>query len=247
VSEATLAAIRGKLSVLHPPQPFLIDGLAQKLRIIDWDGPLRIVLVGHDFYRKGGLEVLLAFDALIEEGKDMVFSIAGKMVSGDYASRAGASEVEMAEAIIARHPDRIHRLGSLPSHEVHGLLRESHVLCLATWGDTYGYSVLEAQAAGCPAITTDIRALPEINNAESGWLLKVPRLANGDGDLDSVEKRTRFRSILVEGIKSALTEAHDDRDGLYRRAAAGMERIRKFHDPARHAARLAEIYQDAVI
>jgi hypothetical protein len=26
-----------------------------------------------------------------------------------------------------------------------------------------------------------------------------------------------------------------------------MERIRKFHDPARHAARLAEIYQDAVI
>jgi glycosyltransferase involved in cell wall biosynthesis len=105
--------------------------------------------------------------------------------------------------------------------------------------------VLEAQAAGCPTITSDIRALPEINSAACGWLLKVPKLANGDGDLDSVEKRTRFRAILVEGIKSALTEAHDDRDGLCRKAAAGLERIRKFHDPAKHAARLAEVYQQA--
>jgi glycosyltransferase involved in cell wall biosynthesis len=247
VSEATLAAIRGKLSVLHPPQPFLIAGLAEKRGSMDWEGPLRIVVVGHDFYRKGGLEVLLALDALIREGKDIVLSIAGEMVPGDYASRAGGPEVQMAEMIIARHASRIHRLGSVPSSEVHGLLRESHVLCLATWGDTYGYSVLEAQAAGCATITTDIRALPEINSADCGWLLKVPKLANGDGDLDSVEKRTRFRAILVEGIKSALTEAHDDRDGLCRKAAAGLERIRKFHDPAKHAARLTEIYQQAAV
>jgi glycosyltransferase involved in cell wall biosynthesis len=245
VSDATLSAIRGKLSVLHPPQPLLIDGLTEKLGCMEWDGPLRIVVVGHDFYRKGGLEVLLALEALIGGGKDIRLSIAGKMIAGDYASRAGAPEVQMAEAIISRHPDRIQRLGSIPSSEVHGLLRTSHVLCLATWGDTYGYSVLEAQAAGCATITTDLRALPEINNGDCGWLIKVPKLANGDGDLDSVGKRERFRAILVEGIKAALREAHDDRDGLQRKAAVGLERIRKFHDPAKHAARLAEIYQQA--
>jgi glycosyltransferase involved in cell wall biosynthesis len=158
VSGAVIAAIRGKLSVLHPPQQLLIAGLAEKLRSMVWEGPLRIAVVGHDFYRKGGLEVLLALDALIREGKDIVLNIAGKMVAGDYASRAGSTEVETAQAIITRHPDRIQRLGSIPSSEVHGLLRTSHVLCLATWGDTYGYSVLEAQAAGCATITTDLRA-----------------------------------------------------------------------------------------
>lgn len=243
VSEAVLAAIRQKLSVLHPPQPTLGGGLSGKFRGMSWDGPLRIAVVGHDFYRKGGLEVLLAMDALVAEGLDMVLSIAGKMAAGDYASRAGESEVRLAEEMIARHSERIHRLGSIPSSEVHDLLRDSHVLCLATWGDTYGYSVLEGQAAGCATITSDIRALPEINNEECGWLIKVPKLGNGDGDLDSVAKRERFRAILVEGLKNSLREAHDDRNLLRRKSAASLLRVREHHDPGAHAEKLKELYR----
>jgi glycosyltransferase involved in cell wall biosynthesis len=243
VADAVLAAVRRKLSILHPPQPWLVDGLAGKFGQMRWDGPLRIAVVGHDFYRKGGLEVLLAMDALVAEGRDIVVSIAGKMIPGDYASRAGDLEVRMAEEIIARHPQRIHRLGSILGSEVHELLRDSHVLCLATWGDTYGYSVLEAQAAGCATITSDVRALPEINNEDCGWLIEVPKLANGDGDLDSIQKRQHFREILVHGLKKSLQEAHDNRDLLLRKAEASLRRIRDNHDPAVHAARLKEVYR----
>jgi glycosyltransferase involved in cell wall biosynthesis len=210
---------------------------------MSWDGALRIAVVGHDFYRKGGLEVLLAMESLVAEGRDIVLSIAGKMAAGDYASRAGDVEVGIAAEIIARHPERIHCLGGIASSEVHRLLRETHVLCLATWGETYGYSVLEAQAAGCATITSDIRALPEINNEECGWLIKVPKLTSGDGDLDSVAKRVRFRAILVEGLKKSLREAHDDRDLLHRKAEASLLRIRSHHDPGAHAERLKEVYR----
>jgi len=243
VSEAVRDAIREKIAVLHPPQPVLIEGTEEKCRAFDWHGPLRLALVGHDFYRKGGFEVLLAMDELLLEGKDLQLSIAGKMTAGDYASHAGEVEVLQAEEIIARHPSRIHRLGSVPGEQVHELLRESHILCLPTWGDTYGYSVLEGQASGCAAVTTNLRALPEINNPDCGWVIAVPKLPNGDGDLDSAGKREKFRKILVEGLKAALREAHDDRVGLLRKAEAALKRVRRFHDPAAHAERLKEIYQ----
>lgn len=242
ISEPMREAILKKLSTLHPPQPLLIGGMEEKRCVLDWNGPLRLALVGHDFYRKGGLEVLMAVDALLGEGKNIEFRIAGKMASGDYASRAGEKEVRLAEEIIERHPKRISRLGSIPSEDVYQLLRESHLLCLPTWGETYGYSVLEGQASGCPAITTNLRALPEINNSDCGWVIEVPKLQNGDGDLDTPQKRDQFRKILVEGLKNALREAHDDRELLERKAQASLGRIKAFHDPARHAECLKKIY-----
>ena len=48
--------------------------------------------------------------------------------------------------------------------EVMNILKNTHVGLLPTYADTYGYSVLEAQSFGCPVITTNIRAMPEINN-----------------------------------------------------------------------------------
>lgn len=243
VSELVREAIRCKLSVLHPPQSLLIDSLTKKCEWLDWDGPLRLAIVGHDFYRKGGLELLIAIDQLLAEGKNLQLSIAGKMTAGDYASRAGDAEVRQAEEIIDRHCNHIHRLGSVPGERVHELLRESHILCLPTWGDTYGYSVLEGQASGCAAVTTNLRALPEINNADCGWMIEVPKMANGDGDLGSPEKRKQFRTILIEGLKQAMREAHDDRELLRRKANASLDRIREYHDPAMHAKHLKQIYQ----
>jgi len=46
---------------------------------------------------------------------------------------------------------------------------------LPTCAETHGDVVLEAQANGCPVITTDIRTLPEINPSEIGYLIEVPK------------------------------------------------------------------------
>lgn len=240
-SIAVTRSIREKIEVLHPPQEELVTLSQVETKHVEGCS-LRLVLVGHDFYRKGGLEVLMAVDALLGEGKDVQLSIVGRMAAGDYASRAGSEETSLAEEMISRHSSRIIRIGSIPGEEVYQLLGESHILCLPTWGETYGYSVLEGQACGCAAITTDLRALPEINNADCGWVIPVPKLPNGDGDLDTDEKRRIFRAVLVSGLKRALGEAYDDRSLLRGKAIASMERIRKFHDPSAHARRLKEIY-----
>ena len=241
LAQDQLELIRGKVTLLHPPQSVLVE-FEDKVKAVDFDGSLKLALIGHDFYRKGGLEVLLALDVLLDEGLDVQLNIAGKMAAGDYASRAGESEVAKAEALIEKHSSQINLMGSQPSTEVLALLRRSHIVCLPTWGETYGYSVLEGQASGCAAITTDIRALPEINNNECGWVIQVPKLANEDGDLGTSEKRDHFRKVLVSGLILAFREAHDDRIQLRNKARASLERIRCDHDPEMHAARLSEIY-----
>lgn len=53
-------------------------------------------------------------------------------------------------------------------------MKKSDVGLLPTWADTYGYSVLEFQACGCPVISSNTRGLPEINNNEAGWIINMP-------------------------------------------------------------------------
>jgi glycosyltransferase involved in cell wall biosynthesis len=234
-------AIRSKLRVLHPPQNTLIN-FSDKERRIDFNGSLQLILIGHDFFRKGGLELLVALDSLVEEGFDLRLCVVGKMNAGDYASRAGVKEVSRANQLISKHSARIEVKGTLPNENVKELLCESHVICLPSWGDTYGYSVLEGQAAACAAITTDLRAFSEINHNDCGWVVPVPKLVNGDGDLLTSSKRAQFHRILVDGLMNCLREALLNRDLLREKCRRSLIRIKRFHDPVSHAQVLEAIY-----
>lgn len=52
-------------------------------------------------------------------------------------------------------------------------MKQCHIGLLPTFGDTFGFSVLEMQACGCPVITSNNYALPEINNKEIGWICDI--------------------------------------------------------------------------
>lgn len=243
VADDKIQSIRKKIKVLHPPQAVSI-GDSEKSHFVDFDGALKLVMVGHDFFRKGGLELLLALDELMISGHDIQLNIISKMAASDYASRAGSAEIALANKIINKYPEKIFIKETLPNSDVIDLLRKSHIVCLPTWGDTYGYSVLEGQSAGCAAITTNLRALPEINNSECGWIIEVPRLPSGDGDINTPEKRKVFQNILIKGIQSALLEALDNRQKLREKSRLSLQRIRDFHDPEKHRAELLRIYSN---
>ncbi|WP_145959565.1 hypothetical protein [Tatumella ptyseos] len=56
-------AIKNKIRIKHPPQRInLFD------KKINNSETLNFIFVGNDFYRKGGAEVILAFDSLISDG-----------------------------------------------------------------------------------------------------------------------------------------------------------------------------------
>lgn len=233
-----------KVTVLHPPQAVLVEDVAVKP---DSGREVVFIFVGRDFFRKGGGDLLEAFDHLHQAGfRNWRLELVSAMEYGDYATLTGAADLARARAIIGRYPEHIRHHASLPGHAVLELFRTGHVGLLPTWDDTYGYSVLESQAAGCPVISTDIRALPEINSGTVGWLLGIPKSADGGAARHSAEQRKVLRALLKDQLVSTLEGILRDPGAITGRATASIERIRREHAPEAHARNLERIYDDAL-
>jgi glycosyltransferase involved in cell wall biosynthesis len=191
-------SIISKMAVKHPYQPPLIDKYEDKLLPTN---KLVFTFTGADFFRKGGLEVLHAFDRLIPQYPQLQLNIISSLLYGDYATHTTKEHQEEALTIIKKYPQNIYHYWSLPNAEVLELYKRSHVGLLPTWADSYGYSVLEAQAAGCPVITTDIRALPEVNNDEIGWVVKVPKDDSKNARIKTTSERQQLGSIIAKELQ----------------------------------------------
>lgn len=236
-------AIAPKITVLHPPQALLTE----KPRAAPGpDETIHFAFVGVDFFRKGGREILRAFDRLLDRGAPIRLTIVSAMHFGDYASLTTADDLAEAQRLIAKWPGRIDQFGRLANDGVLDLFRTAHVALLPTWADTYGYSVLEAQAAGCPVLSTDVRALPEINDDVAGWVIPVPKTARGNAAIATAAARDEFSQLLETGIAGAVEAILADPASLAARSAASLARIRAHHDPAAHAAQLRQIYLEAL-
>ncbi|MDF7775449.1 glycosyltransferase family 4 protein [Sphingomonas sp. AOB5] len=235
--------IAPKITVLHPPQALLTDTPRSAPAA---DEAIHFAFVGVDFFRKGGREVLRAFDRLLEGGAPIRLTIVSAMHHGDYASRTTGEDLAEAQQLIAKWPGRIEQFGRLANDGVLELFRTAHVALLPTWADTYGYSVLEAQAAGCPVLSTDVRALPEINDDRAGWVIPVPKDGRGNAEIGTVAEREDFSRLLEVGIARAVEAILADPGSIAMRSAASLARIREHHDPAAHAARLRDIYLEAL-
>ena len=164
--------ILSKMCLIHPAQPPLIKEYAEKGLDSEF---LTFTFVGVDFFRKGGREILHVFDRLVRERYPVKLRLISSLHYGDYASRTTEEDRREAGAIIDRLKSNVTYYPKPANEDVLRLLVNSHVGLLPTFDDTYGYSVLESQAAGSPVITTDVCALPEINNEQCGWVIRLPR------------------------------------------------------------------------
>ncbi|WP_430810994.1 MULTISPECIES: glycosyltransferase family 4 protein [unclassified Carboxylicivirga] len=231
------AAIMAKTIVLHPPQPVLVERVRE--RVI---APVIFTFVGNQFFGKGGREILATFQKLHAEGYNFQLNIISNFSPDGYASHTTQKDTEELNARFATLPPSISIIGKLPNNELLTLLKQSHVALMPTYADTYGYFVLEAQACGCPVITTDIRALPEINNNECGWVIKVPKDTLGNGVLHIPEERAMFSKTIEKELYTTVKEILASPEIIQPKAAAALRRIKEEHDPERHAQRLVEVY-----
>ena len=127
------------------------------------------------------------------------------------------------------------------------LFRQSDAGLLPTWQETYGFSVLEMQANGCPVITSNVRALPEINPANAGWVIASPLNADREYSITSAEQKSQLRRSLVDGLKSTLLAIIERPDILQEKGEAAILRIKEQHDTQRYIARLNDIYSRGVM
>lgn len=238
-------AIERKLHVLLPPQPVLVEAYDKKP--LPDDGLIHFAFVGHDFFRKGGREVLQVFDRMLEQGAPLYLTIVSKLEFGDYATRATAADAEEARALIARHPHRIMHHAGLPYPEVIDLHRRAHVGLLLTWSDTFGYSALEAQAAGCPVITTDVNAMPEINSSDVGWMVPVSHHPwKAHAAIGTEESRARVSAEIVRGLEETLSEIIAHPGQVASKGRAALQQVAARHDPVRAAEWTEHLYHHVV-
>jgi glycosyltransferase involved in cell wall biosynthesis len=137
--------IRDKMVILHPPQEVNLGDVGEKPR---GDGAIRMTIVGHLFYLKGGREILLALDRLVREGEAVKLNIVSLMQRDTYAARPTDEDVRLVRELLERLRLRIRHYPQLTNRQVIDLYRNSDLGLLPSYAETYGYSVLEAQSCG---------------------------------------------------------------------------------------------------
>lgn len=239
--------ILDKMTVIHPPQRRLIDKYEDKQLP---NNKIRFLFVGRELHLKGGREILEVFEDLSANYKEKVELILIGNLNSQYNhafKNFQDSEEEKQKLLdIINENKNITHYQSLNNDEVLEIAKTSHVGLLPTWADTYGYSVLEMQAAGCPVISTNLRALPEINNNECGWIIKLPKNKCGElAIIDSVE-RDELRINLQKQMSEIFKAIIDDSEIIRKKGEKALERIKLEHNPQKYGETLNNIYIESI-
>lgn len=115
--------------------------------------PVRLLMVAGDFVRKGGLQLLDAFQQL--EGDVELDVVTGSLLD------------------VVPERVRVHHGLTPTSPELATLYREAHVAVLPTLGDASPFAVVEAMGWGLPVVTTPVGAIPEaVVHGVTGFLVE---------------------------------------------------------------------------
>jgi len=225
-----------KMRVVHPPQQILseLDTIDSKLINNDI---IKFIFVGRDFYRKGGAEIILAFHELMLEGFVSKENVHVTLI-GDY--KRFFNEVFYEEQDDISFHNKILNLASslnifdlndaLPNNVVLNKIKQSHIGLLPTWRDTYGYSVLEFQSLGCPVISSNIRALPEINNSGCGWVFNAGVNNLGEIYILNHNDKENKRRLIIDGIKASVLSILNDKNQIKEKSHSALHRVKVHHD-----------------
>ena len=148
---------------------------------------------------------------------------------------------------VERHGSRLRLHGRKSNEDVLALLRDAHVLLLPALAETYGYAVLEAQACACAVVSTNVRALPELNGPDHGWVIDLALQRGRSAQLSSAADLSDAEDRIEAGVLLAIESMLAAPGNVLQKGASGWERIRAHHDPARAAARLSQLYKDAAV
>lgn len=234
IQEASLAAasvsakdidlLMQKTKVLHPPQEILIT--EEEFEKKHDTGKIHFIFVGAFFFLKGGREIIQVLSEF--DGKyDFDLTLISSLLYDDFFTKTSYEEMLKYQRLI-RECKWITYYEHLPNKKVLEKCREATVGLLPSVAETYGYSVLEMQAAGCPVITTNVRAFPETNGENCGWICRLPV----DGLGVCTEQDTKIWSeLLKDELRNCFLEIFRHPEHIKIKGRNAMEKIKKMHDP----------------
>ena len=223
--------IMKKTEVLHPPQKVLVS--EREFEQKHHTDKIHFIFIGRTFFFKGGREIVQVLSEF-EDLYDFKLTLISSLMYDDYFTHTSYEEMVECREII-RNKKWIEYYETLPNEQVLEKCKQANVGLLPSVGDTYGYSVLEMQAAGCPVITTNIRAFPEINNDECGWICSLPVNELGFCTVDDAKD---WPPILREELRRCFQAIFDHPESIREKGRKALERIHKMHDPYRYQEKL---------
>lgn len=242
-SQNEIERVKGKMTVLYPPQELLMSP-EEIQRKFEHTQTVKFLYVGSQVKRKGGAEVLRVFDQLRKQFDTFSLTFVGKLDDNYNCFYLDEKEREDIHRIIT-HADWLDYHERVSNEEVIDFAKHAHVGLLPSMGDTFGFSVLEMQACGCPIITSDRQALPEINNNDCGWMLNTEklRLAHGDdfAHYTRAEVEALSESIRMQ-LRSTITEILLNQGQIKKKAENSWKRVDRIHSPKQYAEQLKHIY-----
>ncbi len=191
-------------------------------------GHFIILFAGNGFYRKGGAELLKAFQRLGRQDAQLWIV---STLEVDWGVFPKPEEIAWAEKTIHDDP-RITLHRGVPHARLLQLMRQAHVFVSTTFNDPFNNTVLEAMGAQLPVISSDISSIPEIvAHDRNGWLLPVT-------DRPSDE--------IADDIAARLLRLMDDKVTYQRMCGESLAVVRERFDLRVRNKRLGAIYAAAL-
>jgi glycosyltransferase involved in cell wall biosynthesis len=213
-----------KTELLYPPQPVTSTD-DHKYQIAD---AVHFGFIGTDFLRKGALELLLAFEKAIKSRAKVKLTLVTEFRAHsdnrpyDIGS---AARLDQGRQVLGRLMDHITHYPRVDNKRALEILSTCHVGLLPSFSDTFGYSILEAQSALCSTVTTNIRAFPEINPPDCGWMVDLPLNRNRDLDLDGATFEVISENLVTQLYNIFMEIAGTSLIDLKGKAESALSRI----------------------
>ena len=233
--------IKNKLLTLHPPQELILNSYDEKNTYIS-NKEFKFIFIGRDFFRKGGREIIKILSQL-KLNFDFKLIIISDLRIDEPKYLMEENEIEKTKKIIEANSTWIDYYPKVTNSQVINLTKDAHIGLLPTWMDTYGYSVLECQACGCPVISTSLRALGEINNEKVGWLIDVPVNRLNNPIHNTKDEIDIFRSAIEKGLYNSIYHVLTHKEEVKLKAENCIEKIKKDHNPQKYSRALQVAYK----
>lgn len=192
------------------------------------------------FFCKGGEELIDVFISLRNK-IDMELTVVSALLTDDYATNTNSNDITRVKNKILSCSD-ITLLSNINNDDVIELMRSHHVGILLSYAETYGYSVLEFQSTGCPVISTDIRALSEINSDSYGWIINVPKNELGEAIYNTELDRSIIKLKIESQLKKIIVDINESRSAIEYKSERCITRIKEQHSVDRFSQTLMDIY-----
>jgi len=208
-----------KVDVVYPAVRTVPDEL------IRYNNKTSKILFSGDFFRKGGVNVVDAFERAqrhypkinlrlcCDPGID--FNTPNERLRSEYLKRIGRNGSIL--------------LGRVSREEmINRILPETDIYVLPTYAETFGFAILEAMAFGIPVISTTHFAIPElIGDGESGYLV----------DTQQFDCERMFRGYVVDHIPDDFRQQVTE--GVYKSLCALIESVELRERMGRHGCSVA--------